>query len=125
MVKSKSKNNFHKSSFEKFVEKYVGKWAFALGIIFAFVLGFLGIITGGWIIFLIIIGLIIGLLNVTEKETTAFLISGVILTIISVLGGSVFYDIPFVAQVLDAFIMIFVPATVIVAAKSIFNLAKD
>jgi len=125
MVKSKSKKNFHKNSFEKFVEGYVGKWAFALGIIFAFALGFLGVITGGWIIFLIVIGLIIGLLNVTEKETTAFLISGVILVIISVLGGSVFYDIPYIAQVLDAFIMIFVPATVIVAAKSVFNLAKD
>jgi hypothetical protein len=49
----------------------------------------------------------------------------VILIITSVLGGSAFYNIPFAGHVLDALIMIFIPAVVIVAMKNIFNLAKD
>jgi hypothetical protein len=129
MAKSKSKRKLseesHKNFVEVFVEKYVGRWAFALGIIFALVLGLLGNINEIWIIILIVIGLIIGILNITEKETTSFLVSGVILIIVSVLGGSTFYNIQFLGQVLDALLMIFIPATVIVAIKNIFNLAKS
>jgi hypothetical protein len=117
----KSKKNF----LGKFVEGFVGRWAFILGVVFAVVLGLLGNMNEVWVIILIVIGLIIGLLNITEKETTPFLISGTSLVIISALGGNFLYNVEVLANVLGALLVIFVPATVIVAVKSIFNLAKD
>jgi len=127
MVKHRKKVNKEKEekSHKNFLEKYVGKTAFVLGIIFALVLGLLGTINEVWIVLLIVIGLLIGLLNISEKETTSFLVSGVILIIVSVLGGSTFYNVQFFGKVLDALLMIFIPATVIVAVKNIFNLARD
>ena len=53
----------------------IGSWAFVIGIVFAVVLGLLDNINEMWIIVLVVIGLIIGLLNISEKETKPFLIS--------------------------------------------------
>lgn len=103
----------------------LGKWAFLVGIILAVILGLLGPVSGTWAIVLVVIGLIIGLLNVAEKEVMPFLMSGAILIIASALGGSVMASIPYVGTILDAILAVFVPATVIVAIKHVFNLARN
>jgi len=123
MVKSnkKSRRNFA----GKFVGRFVGSWAFLLGVVLAFVLGLLGEISNVWIVVLVIIGLIIGLLNISEKETTPFLVSGVILIIASALGRNVFYNVQVLSQVLDALLIIFIPAIIVVAIRNVFNLAEN
>jgi hypothetical protein len=123
MAKSHKKDN--KQSKEYLFGKFVGSWAFILGLVFAVVLGLLGEINEIWVVVLILIGLLIGLLNISEEETTSFLVSGVILIIIAVLGGSVFSSMELLGNVLNALLIIFVPATVIVAIKNVFMLAKD
>ena len=57
----------------------VGKWAFLAGVVLAIILGFLGPVTGTWAMILVAIGLIVGLLNVADKEVMHFLMSGAIL----------------------------------------------
>jgi hypothetical protein len=109
----KSKNNF------------VGSWAFLIGVVLAVVLGLAGAIDEIWTIVFIFIGLLIGMLNVTNKETTPFLISGTVLIIASALGGSALSDVQTLSNVLNALLVIFIPATVIVAIKNVFILAKD
>ncbi|MDP2673151.1 MAG: hypothetical protein Q8O84_05040 [Nanoarchaeota archaeon] len=103
----------------------VGKWAFLIGVILAVVLGLFDPVMGNWAIVLVVIGLIVGLLNVTDKEVTPFLMSGAVLIIASALGGSLMSDMPYVGAVLDALLAVFVPATVIVAIKNVFSLARN
>ncbi|MBI2004453.1 hypothetical protein HYS72_03250 [Candidatus Pacearchaeota archaeon] len=103
----------------------VGKWAFLIGVILAVVLGLFDPVLGNWAIVLVIIGLIVGLLNVTDKEVAPFLMSGAVLIIASALGGSLMSDMPYVGAVLDALLAVFVPATVIVAIKNVFSLARN
>jgi len=103
----------------------VGKWAFLIGVILAVVLGLFDPIMGNWAIVLVVIGLIVGLLNVTDKEVAPFLMSGAVLIIASALGGSLMSDMPYVGAVLDALLAVFVPATVIVAIKNVFSLARN
>ena len=103
----------------------VGKWAFLIGVILAVVLGLFDPVMGNWAIVLVIIGLIVGLLNVTDKEVAPFLMSGAVLIIASALGGSLMSEMPYVGAVLDALLAVFVPATVIVAIKNVFSLARN
>lgn len=101
----------------------IGSWAFLVGVILAVVLGLIGNLSGNWLIALVIIGLIVGLLNVTDTETMPFLLSGAVLIIASVFGGSVLADIQIIGNVLSALLVIFVPATIVVAIKNVFVLA--
>lgn len=110
----------------KFKMGVIGSWAFLIGVILAVVLGLLGMVSGGWITTLVVIGLIVGLLNVTDQEAMPFLMSGAVLIIASSLGqNEALASIPYLKGVLDALLLIFVPATIIVAVKNVFSIAKD
>jgi len=103
----------------------VGKWAFLIGVILAVILGFLGPVTGTWAIVLVVIGIIVGLLNIADREVMPFLMSGVVLIIASALGSNLMSGVPYIGTILDAILAIFVPATVIVAIKNVFSLARS
>ena len=103
----------------------VGSWAFLVGVLLAVVLGLIGNFSQTWMIVLVVIGLLVGLLNVVGDEVTPFMMSGVVLIIASAFGGAVLANVPLVSSVLNSLLVIFVPATVIVAIKNVFNLAKD
>ncbi len=112
MAKSKSSN-------------IIGGWAFLIGVILAIVLG-AGLLQSNntWAILLVIIGLIIGLLNIADEEASPFLISGAVLIIASSLGQQALSAIPVLDGILSALLAIFVPATIIVAVRNVFSLAK-
>ena len=106
----------------------VGSWAFLIGLILAVLLG-LGY-TGAyqatvlWVVFLL--GIVVGLLNITHDETSTFLTSGTILVLVSLLGaGAVEGVSPLIGGVLKGILSLFVPATIIVALKSVFSLARN
>lgn len=103
----------------------LGRWAFLIGVILAVVLGALGPVSGTWAMILVVIGIIVGLLNIGDREVTPFLMSGVVLIIASALGGNLMGNLPYIGSILDALLVIFVPATVIVAVKNVFSLAKN
>ena len=105
----------------------VGAWAFLIGVILAVIVGILQLSAteGVWAIVLIILGLIIGLLNVSGPELKDFLIAGAVLVIVSGMGGQAYLsEIPFVGEIVKALVVMFVPATIVVALKSVFALAK-
>jgi hypothetical protein len=108
----------------------IGSWSFLVGIILAILLG-LGF-TGAyqvqmlWAVFLV--GVIVGLLNITHDEASAFLTSGTILVLVSFLGIQVgVFDgvAPSIAGILKSILTLFVPATIIVALRAVFVLARD
>ncbi len=106
----------------------LGAWAFLIGVILAVIFAFVA--GGAWLGWaLVVIGLIIGLLNIADTEVQPFLIAGAILVIISYFGGAVFAnlkiaDVAFFKNILDNMLYLFVPATIIVALKSVFSMAK-
>ena len=102
----------------------VGQWAFLIGVVIAVVLGFVPNANSTWGIILVVLGLVVGLLNITDSETTPFLLSGLTLIIASRFGGDAFGNISFLGSILDNLLVIFVPATIIVAIKNVFALAK-
>src|SRR3989344_5074997 len=98
-----------------------GGWAFIIGVVLAVIFGFV-MPSGAWFPWLmVVIGLIIGLLNVTDAETQPFLMAGTILVIVSALGSEVFSSTQFLGTILNNNLMLFVPATIIVALKSVFG----
>lgn len=103
----------------------IGGWAFLAGVILALIVGVLSI-TDSWAIYaLLIIGIVIGLLNVTDKETMPFLLSGAVLIIATSLGGNALTNVQYVGGVLEALLTIFVPATIVVAVRNAFSIAKN
>ena len=114
---------------KKISSNLVGSWSFLVGLVLAVLLG-LGF-TGAyqstilWVVFLL--GIVVGLLNVTTTEVSAFLTSGTVLVLVSYLGiqvGTFDAIAPPIGNVLRGILTLFVPATIIVALRSVFVLAK-
>ncbi len=110
--------------------KGISGWAFLIGVVLAVLFGVLGSAVFGssasFILpLLIIIGLVVGFLNVADSETTPFLMSGAVLIIASAFGSEILGGVSYVAPVFEALMAIFVPATVIVAIRNVFRIAKD
>ena len=109
----------------------LGQWAFVIGVILAILFGVIPKdLESMAILVLVVLGLVVGFLNVTEKESTPFLIAAAALMITANAGTNLSVIRP---EVLGSFLQsavekigVFVaPAAVIVALKSIQSLAKD
>jgi hypothetical protein len=116
-------------------ENLVGAYAFLIGVIFAIAMGlsqklFNITYSNTPYAFLVILGMIIGFLNVGDRDSMTFLIASLSLVIVSGFGQSALIyvsNIPFLSSltaILAALLVMFVPATIIVALKVVFNLAK-
>ena len=103
----------------------LGGWAFLIGVILAAVFGIMGNLTRTMDLILVLIGLIVGFLNISDKEVEAFLMSGAVLIIVSAIGGDALSVIPAAERILSALMVIFVPAVIIVAVMHVFSMAKN
>ena len=108
-------------------------WVFIFGVALAIGLGIFQTFEGSlqytylnWI--LVLFGILIGFLNITEKESKPFMIAGTILILIATLSYDayqlVFSDFQLVPKVLDALVMLFSPAVVITAIREVWKLAE-
>ena len=122
-------------------ENSIGAWAFLIAVIFAVGIG-LGIslvplssltkYSSFVYLILVILGLIVGAsINVTGRDSQTFLITGAIIVIVSRFGmesaissliGIGVGDI--VTTSFAALLALFIPATIIVALKTVFGLTK-
>ena len=115
----------------------IGAWAFLLGIVIAVLAGIAGAfmnMTSALVpAILVLLGIIIGFLNVTEKETREFLIASVAIVIVSALGGASFLALDagivglgtMINFILGNIMALVIPAVIIVAMKQIIAIAKD
>jgi len=105
-----------------------GEWAFVLGLLLAIVAGLMTewLSPGTVGLALVVLGLIVGLLNVQKKETVNFLVAAIALMLT---GLAQVDQLPLVGIYLDSIlanIVVFVaPAVLIVSLKTIFELGKD
>ncbi|MFA6089788.1 MAG: hypothetical protein WC755_08070 [Candidatus Woesearchaeota archaeon] len=121
-------------------ENSLGAWAFLLGVILAIIIGLsaslisIPVLTAyNKVIYslLVVLGVIVGLMNVTGKDSEKFMIAGVVLVIVSKFGmDSVNASLigigvgSMVTSVFGALLVLFVPATIVVALKTVFSIAK-
>lgn len=103
-----------------------GHYAFLLGILLAVLMAFVTIPYAALI--LVVLGIIVGLLNITAKETVEFLVASMALVIAGIAAGG-FATIPlvgrYIADILAGLVVLVAPAAVIVAIKAIKATAKD
>lgn len=122
-------------------ENLFGAWAFLAGVVLALVLGIipslfttsLGGLNTAILALLVILGMVIGFVNVSPKDVNTFLMAAVSLVIVSFAGASGIRGIEFlniaigniVSSTLGALLVLLVPATIVVAIKSLFSIAQD
>ncbi len=122
-------------------ENEIGAWSFLIGVVLAIVIGLatafisydnIQALSSPIYAFLVILGLIIGFWNVPSgKDSQKFLIAGAVLVIVSkfgmesVTGSLIGIGIgDAVSSVFGALLVLFVPATIVVALKNVFSVAK-
>lgn len=108
----------------------LGKWAFIGGVLLAIVVGlmpsaFLVNIAGTIPTILVVIGILVGLVNISEKDTHSFLLAAVALLLAGTAG---IQNLPilgaYVIAILGNIVAFVAPAAVIVALKAVYELAK-
>jgi len=113
---------------KKSMLEQVGSWAFLAGVVIAIIAGFFTL-NATLVTVLMILGLIVGLLNVSPKEAQGMLFAGVALVIVASLGGATFETIqtvgPAMQRVFGALMSFIVPMTVVVALVSVWKSARD
>lgn len=117
------------------MEKKIGDYAFIIGVVVAIILGIASQALGGAVVWLtsllILAGLVIGFLNVTGKETKEFLWVSVALVVTAFAGNasgslaSVQVIGPYLQEIFKRILEVVVPATIVVALKDIWGLAKE
>jgi hypothetical protein len=125
----------------KSTENSIGAWAFLIGVILAVIIGFSTMLIpipsltkySSFIYFiLVILGIVIGFsIHATGKDSQTFLITGAIIVLVSKFGmESVISSLIGIgagdtaSSIFAALLALFVPATIIVALKTVFGLAK-
>jgi hypothetical protein len=121
-------------------ENVFGAWAYTIGVVLAVIIGIVvgldvpnindyKIYASG---ILVILGLIIGFLNVGSKDMNTFLIAGVSLVIVNSFAlDAVSKGIltigavgELLGSVFNSLLLLFVPATILVALKLLFSISK-
>ena len=106
----------------------LGSWSFLIGVIIAVLVG-LGVgvnLTPNVVAILALLGLIVGLLTIGAKEVEPFVMASIAFLLAAFIGEDVLGMVTLVnlGVVLKAIIALVVPATVVVALKEVFNIAK-
>jgi hypothetical protein len=102
----------------------IGKWAFIVGLVLAVIAGL--VFDAAWVVWVLaILGVVVGLLNVTGAETQGFLIAAIAFTVaatalnsIPLIGGLVTSVLSYVGAFVSG-------AMVVVALKALFQTARQ
>ncbi len=104
----------------------LGHWSFLAGILIAILAGFIRALqtpTMVWV--LVVLGLIVGLLNVTARETAEFLLAALALIICANAATSLLPLGTVVVTILSNIVAFVFPAALLVALRTIWILAKN
>jgi hypothetical protein len=104
----------------------IGSWSFIFGVIVSIISAFFQQ-TPNILSVLIVLGLIVGILNITGQQAMTFLLASVSLVVISSLGGAAFTDINLIGtslqRMLNNLIVFVIPASIIVALRAVLTIA--
>ncbi|MBT6690128.1 hypothetical protein HN903_03825 [archaeon] len=116
-------------------ENLVGAYAFLIGVVLAVIFGLFNesLESAGGLFYstLVLIGLIVGVMNTSDRDSMTFLLASLSLVIVGSLGMEPLkyiatnnYVVSSLRNVLGSLLLLFVPATIVVALKSVFAMAK-
>tara|TARA_Y100000034_G_C6720729_1_gene318863 strand:+ start:104 stop:448 length:345 start_codon:yes stop_codon:yes gene_type:complete len=102
----------------------IGGWAFIVGLVIAVLFGIIQL-PSFFTPVLVVLGLVVGLLNVGDKQVTGFLVAAIALLVAGNAGLGV---IPAVGGILEGILVKLVafvaPAAVVVAIKQVYELGR-
>ena len=105
--------------------KKAGKWAFFAGLAIA-VVGGLGVVDVDWFPWLLaVLGLVVGILNITSSETQGFLLGAIALMVTSSVMGGVPYVGVALTGVLSNIAAFVGGAALVVSLMAVYEMAKD
>ena len=117
------------------VEQKIGHYSFIGGVIIAVILGLFSTQVGpaaAWLVsLLVVLGLIVGFLNVSGKETKEFLLVATVLVIVSSMAPGTLEKLSigqvgtYLQSVFGQILAFVVPATIVVGLKDIWNLGQN
>lgn len=118
------------------MEEKIGHYSFIGGVIIAVVLGLassqLGAPATAWLTsLLVILGLIVGFLNISGKESKDFMLVAVVLVIAAFAGdasstlGGVQYIGDYLSGIFSHLLAFVVPATIVVALKDAWTMGQN
>lgn len=107
-----------------------GKYAFLIGLILAVLAGIvpLGAYSSVVVSIIVILGLLVGLINISAKETMPFLIASVVLVLVAGFGSAALANVAYVGlylrNILGMLMTLIVPAAIIVSLKELYVFAE-
>lgn len=106
----------------------LGKWLFIIGLIVAVIAGFIQGYTQQILLILFVLGLVIGFLNITDKDVLKFLVASIALLILGVGSISALSVLDVVSvylnSILGNFIVFVGSAALVVAIKAVIEVNK-
>ncbi len=118
-------------------ENVVGAWAFLIGVVLALIGGMLSALFGHLntvvLGLLMVLGFVVGFIGVSPNDVQKFLTAAVSLVIVTYAGSAGVRNIEFlewqignvVSSTLGALLVLLVPATIIVAVRSLFSISQE
>lgn len=116
----------------------LGKWSFLVGVLLALIMGLVAALSPGslgtarpWLLFLLLVlGLIIGFVNITAKETEGFLVGSIAVLIASGVAGltntaTIGALGAILQQIMNHVVLIVAPAALIVALRAVYGFAAE
>ena len=102
----------------------MGKFSFMVGLVIA-VAGGLGFEQAwfGWV--LAVLGLIVGFLNISDKESQNFLLAAIALIVTASAFGTIPYIGEWASRIIANLVLFVGGAVLVVAVKSLFVVARD
>jgi len=116
-------------------ENLWGAYAFLIGVVLAVIFGLFNksLEQAGSLFYttLILIGLVVGAMNTSDRDSVTFLIASLSFVIVGSLGVDGLRYIPLdnyavtsLRNVLGSLLVLFVPVTIVVSLKTVFSMAK-
>ena len=118
-------------------ENLIAAWAFVIGVALAILTGLfsdylIGTATNVVYVLLVLLGIVVGYLIVEDKESViTFLLASLSLVIVSGLGNNsllfisnLSHILGYLAKILASLLVMFIPATIIVALKAVFSVTN-
>lgn len=111
------------------MKKKLGGWAFVIGLVIAVLIAIIGTEQTWPTYVLLVLGLIVGLLNISNKEVFSFLIAAIAFMFTFTALGNVANILPYVGSTIARFFSLvnafIAPAAAVVAFKALFAQTKD
>lgn len=107
----------------------IGSISFIVGVVIAILIGLFAELTVMFSVTLVVLGFVVGFLNISENETMNFLAAVITLILIAGFGGNLLGTLPVIGEkllgVFLGLLTFIIPAAMVVALKTIYSAANE